>query len=103
MAISAQIYTDLAALQSQINAAAPLTSASRATVTAIQLNTENLLTEIAAAQNAAAGVLDTWIAPTDPAQIISGVLGLTSSATDQWTLTDMLAFAGRANLNLEQL
>lgn len=103
MAIPARINSDLAAIQAQVTAAAPLTSASVATVKAIQLNLDSLIEEVASAQGTTGVVLDTWGAPTDPAALALSLQGLSTSAADQSTLTDMLALLGRVNLNVDQI
>jgi hypothetical protein len=103
MAIPSTITADLVAFNAQVSAAAPLRSAASATLKALKLNLDDLIENVATAQNKAAGGLDTWAAPADAQAIASGVLGLVTAATDQAALTDMLALLGRANLNLDQL
>lgn len=103
MSVPSNITTGLANLQAQVTAAKPLSSASQATLLAIQLNGIQLANDIATALLAAAGALDTWTAPSDPAQIAAGVLSLMSAATDQSALANMVGYVGRANKNLDQL
>jgi hypothetical protein len=101
--IPANITSELAALQQQTAAAQPLASASRPTITAIQLNAGQLLSDIDVALLAAAGSLDTWTPPTDPDAIVAGILGLLESADDQAGLCNMEGYVGRAAKNLDQL
>ena len=96
MSIPAKITAELTALQAQLTAAEPIQSASQPTVVAIQLNAEQLLTDIGIALTAAAGSLDTWVAPVDPQQIVNGILGLGASADDQSSLADSVGYVGRA-------
>lgn len=103
MGIPANIVSQIAFLQTQTTAAAPLSSASPATIVAIQLNAENLVASVDAAVLAAAGALDTWEAPTDPDLIVSGILALEQSATDQSALAVMRGYVGRMAANLNQL
>jgi hypothetical protein len=104
--IPANVTSELAALQAQVSSAAPLASASAPTISAIQLNAEQLVSDIATALANAAGQLDTFMpppAPTDPAGIVAGVLAIAESATDQFMLADMGGFVGRAAANLDTL
>lgn len=103
MTVPAAITSELAALQAQVAAAAPLTSASAATVLALQLNAAQLVTDVDAALAGAAGQLDTWIAPADPDQIVAGVTALVDSVEDQSSLADTRGLVGRVAANLEQL
>jgi hypothetical protein len=101
--IPANVTTELADLQAATVAAAPLTSASRATITALQLNAAQLVADIDAAMVTTAGALDTWVAPADPVPILTGVLGQLTSAVDQSALATMRGYVGRSTSNLEQL
>jgi len=103
MTIPANITSELTALQAQLAAAEPLSTASSPTIVALQLNTENFLDDVGAALDAASGTLDTWTAPVDPVSIVNGVLGLLSSAQDQNTLANIQGYVGRANANIDQL
>lgn len=102
MAVPTNITSELAALQAQVAAAKPLQSAPFATVKAIQLNAQNLVVDIDVAV-ANSGTLDTWISPSDPGTIISGVLGLYGNALDQSVLSNMRGYVGRATSNLDQV
>lgn len=103
MTIPANIASELANLQAQTAAAAPLSSASRATITAIKLNSAQLVADIETAITASAGQLDTFTAPADPAAIVQGVLALGASAANQSELVTMRGYVGRANANVDQL
>lgn len=103
MSVPQQIIDDLTALQAQVLAASPLQSAPYASVQAIYLNAENLETSTTLALYAAAGQLDTWVAPRDQIGIIAGVQTAVSSARDEWRLLDMLSVISRAVLNLDLL
>jgi hypothetical protein len=103
MTIPADISTGLTALQNQLAAAGNLQNASGPTIVALQLNAESFLGDVDAALDAAAGSLDTFMAPTDPQAIISGFLGLVGNATDQYTLCNIEGYVGRAVKNLDQL
>jgi hypothetical protein len=103
MTIPANVTSELANLQSQVAAATPLSAASLATLTAIQLNAAQLAADIGAALTNAAGALDTWTAPADPVAIINGVNGLIGNASDQASLSNMQGYVMRAAKNLNQL
>jgi hypothetical protein len=93
----------LTALQTQTAAAAPLDSATFATLKAIQLNSQQLETDTTAALYAAAGALDTWVASRDSASIVAGFQAIVESAADEWRILDMLSVISRANLNVSLL
>lgn len=101
--IPANIAMELASLQAQVTAAAPLADASQPTIVAIQLNAAQLLSDIDTAITAAAGELDSWTPPADPQDILAGILGLVVSATDQATLVNVEGYVGRAVKNLDQI
>jgi hypothetical protein len=103
MSVPATITAELTALQAQVTAAAPLASAAPATIAAIQLNAEQLVSDIGSALTTAAGALDTWTTPTDPNAIAAGIEALKCSAEDQATLANMAGYVGRATKNLDQL
>jgi|SRR6516165_10242197 hypothetical protein len=103
MSIPANITAELANLQAQVTAAGPLAAASAPTLTAMQLNAAALVSDINAALAGAAGALDTWMAPTDPAAIVTGILALETNADDQASLANMAGYAGRALKNLDQV
>lgn len=100
MTIPAKIINEITALQAQVAAAAPIEAAPFPTIKAIQLNTEKLETDTTVALNAAAGKLDTWVAPRDTPSIIAGFLARESEAIDQWRLDDMLVVISRTLLNV---
>lgn len=100
MSIPQKIIDEIAALQLQVLAAAPLTAAPFATLKAIQLNTQKLETDTTLAVNDAAGLLDTWVAPRDTPGIIAGFLARESEANDQWHLDDMLDVISRTLINV---
>lgn len=100
MSIPQKIIDEITALQKQVLAAAPLSAASFAQLKAIQLNTQKLATDTTLAQTAAAGLLDTWIAPNNTAGIIAGFLARESEANDQWHLDDMLDVISRTLINV---
>ena len=114
MTIPIVISTALASLEAQVVAAQPLASASQATITALQLNSGNLLTSIQTALTTTtlipniilttdSGLLDAWIAATDPLTIISGILNILTSAQNQSKLSLMRGVVGRATSNLDQI
>ena len=103
MSIPANITAELAALQAQTAAAAPLQAAPRAAVVALQLNAAQLVADLDTALTGASGSLDSWAAPSDPLSIASGILGLAQAAADQTTLSDMRGAVGRAAANLNQV
>ena len=80
-----------------------MSSASSPTILALQLNTAQFLGDLNNQLNVSSGSLDTWTAPVDPAQIVSGILGLLDNATDQNTLANAIGYIGRSNINLDQL
>lgn len=112
--IPSSITTALDSLQTQVNAALPLESASRPTIQALQLNAQTLVAAIDAAIASAAtlstsgtiglvATLDNWTGPIDPEGMISGVKAMLVSATDQWALAVMRGLVGRVASNLDQL
>jgi hypothetical protein len=103
MSVPTKITTALAALQTQIDAASPLSSASFATLKAIEINSQQLETDTAAALQTAAGLLDTWVAPRPVDLIVAGVQAAVVSTRDEWRLCDMLFVISRANLNVSLL
>jgi hypothetical protein len=102
MSVPATITTALQSLQAQVTAAQPLANASHATRTALKLNAANLVASIQGALTASS-ILDTYVAPTDPGVIITGVLTLLTAAEDENTLSLMRGVVGRAASNLDQL
>ena len=100
--IPTNITTELAGLQAQTAAAAPLASASHATVAALQLNAGKLVNDIQTAL-AAASTLDSWAAPIDPGAIVSGFAGVVTASQDQSSLSLMRGLVGRATSNLDQI
>lgn len=103
MSIPATITAELASLQAQVTAASPLTSASAATIKALQLNAAQLVSDVEAALIAPANMLDTYVAPSDPPTIIMGVEALLLAAQAQSGLALMRGVVGRAASNLNQL
>jgi hypothetical protein len=102
MSIPATITAALSSLQAQVVAALPLANASHATRTALKLNAANLVASIQSALTASS-ILDTYVAPTDPGVIITGVLTLLTAAEDENKLSLMRGVVGRAASNLDQL
>ena len=103
MTVSADIYTAFSSLQDQVQAASPLSAASRPTILAIQLNAGNLVAQVQSALTPATSLLDTWTAPVDAPSMITGVLSVYSAGLDQSTLSLMRGVAGRAASNVNQL
>jgi hypothetical protein len=101
--ISADITSQIAFLQGQVTAAAPLANATHATKEALKLNAAQLVASVEATLVAKGNTLDVWEAPADPASIALGVLGLVSAAVDQNALSLMRGVFGRAASNLDQL
>ncbi|UGY15109.1 hypothetical protein HAP48_0042395 [Bradyrhizobium septentrionale] len=102
MAISPNILAELAFLQAQVDAANPLASASRATLTAIKLNAAQLVSDIQDAL-VAPSILDTFVAPVDGTSIVQGILTVSQAAIDQNRLSLMRGLTGRAAANLNQV
>jgi hypothetical protein len=102
MTIPANITAELASLKAQVSAASPLTSAPIATITAIQLNTDNLRSDIDTALTTTS-ILDTWVAPVDPISIINGVESLLTAAQDQGNLSLIRGVVGRVEHNIDGL
>ncbi len=103
MTIPLDISSDLASLQAQVAAASPLSKATHATITALQLNAAALLKKIRASLIAPDSVLDTWVADEDTLDIIAAIEGLVVAAEDANTLALMEGVVGRASSNLDQL
>lgn len=102
MSIPANITSEMAFLQAQVNAASPLNAAPRATIAAIKLNAAKLVNDVQAAL-VAANTLDTWTAPVDAGAIISGVLSVSQVAQDQNKLALMRGIVGRVASNVDQI
>lgn len=103
MSIPANITAEIAFLQSQVTQNAPLTSAPRAQVVAMQLNAKQLVADTDAALTAAAGTLDTWTSPVGAAQIIAGIQAISTSAQNQSDIALCRGIVGRVASNLDQL
>lgn len=103
MAVPANVIKELTALQAQMAAAAPLQSASFATIKAIQLNLDNLINDTFIALGAATGALDIWVEPTYPGAVATSILGIVVNANDQNDLFDILTLLGRVNHNIDTL
>jgi hypothetical protein len=103
MAIPANIATELTDLQAQVVANTPLLSASQATRTAIKLNAAQLVSDVQAALVAPNNLLDTWVAPSDPGAIPSGILTVLQASQDQSNLALMRGLVGRVASNVDQL
>jgi hypothetical protein len=101
MSIPQKILDDLTALQNQLAASQPLEAAPRAAVVAIELNAEQLETDVTLALTLGGDGLGSWIAPRDQPGIISGVQKEIVAAADQWHLLDMLEVISRAVLNID--
>lgn len=100
MTIPANISTELTSLQQRVAAATPLTAASHATITALQLNAGNLVNDIQTALTAT-NTLDTWMAPIDAPSMVLGFDGVVTAAEDQASLSLMRGVTGRVLANLE--
>ena len=101
MSIPQKILDDLTALQKQLAASQPLEAAPRAEVVAIELNAEQLETDVTLALTMGGDGLGVWIAPRDQPGIIAGVQKEIAAAADQWHLLDMLEVISRAVLNID--
>lgn len=102
MTIPTSITTALSSLETQVASATPLANAGNATITALQLNTANLVASIQSTLTLPSQ-LDSWTSTSDPAQMIVGVLDLSVVADDQANLSLMRGVVGRAASNLDQL
>jgi|SRR5690348_11306892 len=102
MTIPVSITTALSSLESQVSAAQPLANASQATRTALKLNAGALVASIQSTLTEAS-TLDTWVAPADPAAMVSGFLTIVTAGEDQNTLSLYRGICGRAASNLDQL
>ena len=103
MAVPSNIISELQFLQNQVNGNQPLNEQSRATITAMQLNADKLVSDVDAAELKAAGQLDTWVQPGDPFALVSSLVSVGVSASDQWIIGDIRSFIGRVASNLNQL
>lgn len=103
MTLPATVTTELASLEAQVKAASPLDQASWQTVRAMQLNADQLLSDVEAAQYSLIGQLDTWVASTQPEPIIVGVVQVYNSAVDEASITQLRGIIGRVASNLNQL
>jgi len=105
MAIPQTIINEFAFIQTQINAALPLTAATHATIVALQLNADQLVIDCEQAQGSLVGQLDTyvWTPGDDPVNIVVAVQGLNASAADEANIVLLRGLAGRMASNLNQL
>jgi len=103
--IPQNIASQFTNIQAQINAAIPLSTASHATVVALQLNSAELVSDCEQAQGSLAGALDTyvWTSGDDPAAITSAIQGLSTNANDEADIVWLRGLAGRMASNLSQL
>ena len=103
MTISTTITTALSSLQAQVAAAAPLANASIPTITALQLNAAQLVSDIQTALTATS-TLDTWVAPADPISMVNGFDQVVVAGVEiRSNLSLMRGVVGRAASNLDQL
>ena len=105
MTIPQNIIDEFANIQTQIDAAIPLSTANHPTILALQLNAAQLVSDCEQAQGTLVGQLDTyvWTPGDDPAVITAAVQGLNASATDESTICLLRGLAGRMASNLNQL
>lgn len=102
MTISAKILSEIANLQAQVAAAAPVANAPFTTIKAMQLNAINLVSDVQSAL-VAPSILDGWLAPPDPASIVAGFNIEVVAADDESNLSLMRGVVGRVVSNLDQL
>jgi hypothetical protein len=102
MTVPANISSEVTALRSQIAAAAPLTNASYATITALQLNAEQLVNDSSAAL-LAPSILDNYVVSPDPAAMIPEVLQIYQTSLDMNNINVINYKVGRVSINLDQL
>lgn len=116
MPIPSSILIELADLQAGVTAATPLISASDVTIEALQLNAEQLVSDVQTTLVAVSvvtgtnqvsttdgSILDGWTAPVDPISMVSGLLTVDDAATDQSSLSLMRGVVGRVSINLNQI
>lgn len=104
MTIPVAVTTQLAALQAAFVAASPIdTAATRSQILGLQFQATQLVAALDVALPAAAGALNTFVAPAMPHDMAAGVLGLLAATQDQIVLADLRGVMGRALSNLEQV
>jgi hypothetical protein len=103
--IPQNIVNEFVNIQTQIDAAIPLATASHPTVIALQLNVDQLVNDCEQAQGTLAGKLDTyvWTPGNDPAATTSAIQGLSVNANDEADIAWLRGLAGRMASNLHQL
>lgn len=102
MAIPANIAAEIASLQAQVVAAAPIASAGHATVVAIKLNAGQIVSDLQAVL-IASNMLDGWTAPKDAPSIVAAINGIVQTAVDQGDVSLKRGLIGRVTSNLDQI
>ena len=103
MTIGPVLQAEIAALNVAFAAASPIEQAPRASVTALQINAAQLVSDIDSALASAAGALDTFTTPLLAADMATGLLGLYMASQNQTDLADVRGLAGRVVSNLDQI
>ena len=103
MAIPSALQAEIAALTAAFSAASPLPQAPRASITALQINAAQLVSDVDAALAGAAGALDTFSAPPLPDAMAAGLTALCAASQNQTDLADLRGLAGRVASNLDQI
>lgn len=101
--ISAKIVSDLASLQANLAASAPLNAQTKILIEALKGEGNDLLNEINAAVDPAGVPLEADDPTGFAGDMVPVLLGLATASEDQTTLTDVRGLVGRALFNLSQV
>lgn len=102
MTIPASIIAEETNLQTQVMAATPLNAASHASIKAMQLNADQLVTDVQTALTPTTSILDTYNSTDDVPATIASYLTIVQAAEDQTDLSLLRGISGRVALNLAQ-
>jgi hypothetical protein len=100
MPFPANIASEVAALNTSINAALPLESAPPGTIAVLANQADTLVNDIDTAITAAVGTLDTFTAPVMAPAIVLAFEAVVGSGFEQLALVDLAGVAGRVATNL---
>jgi hypothetical protein len=100
MPFPANIATEVAALNTAINAALPLESALPGTIAVLANQADTLVNDIDTALAEAAGTLDTFTAPVMAPAIVLAFQAVVGSGFEQLALCDLAGPVGRVATNL---
>jgi acyl dehydratase len=99
--IPAAITAQVSALDDAIAAGGNLNTAPFSVINALAYQAGQLASAAQDGVGAAAGALDSFVAPVMPGDIITGFTGLLDAAQTQQSLAELESYAARIEINLE--